>query len=960
MAEGTEINEENYRALQREIVKTQNKLNNLKTENSKWNKTGTYLTNLGNELDTISDKIDKVGNKLTLGLTVPVVAGFTKMTQSAIENETAVQQVDRIYGEAAESIKDFAENKALDYNMSAKEAYKYSQIYGNLIQSITDDQTENAEQTQKLLQASSVIASATGRSMEDVMDRIRSGLLGNTEAIEDLGVNVNVALLETTDAFKQIAGDRSWDKLEFQEQQQIRLLGILEQTSKKYGDEVQENTASSIQQLTAKTKNLTNNLGKKLLPIANKVLDKANDLVDEFGNLSDEEQENIVKIGLMVAAAGPLLKVGSTAVSTVGKVTSGLGTMTKAIGVASGKMTSTETSVNSLAKILQKSFSPAGLAVGAVVAGVGLMAKAYADATEETRKQLEASKEVTNAILEEEQSINELRNTIDANAQTDLNNIERTQDLWKELQKITDENGNIKEGYENRAKVITEDLSEALGTEISITDNVIDKYKELQDEIDTLILKKQGETVLSASEEKYNQAMSDRSQKTQELIDKQEELNEAKAKENELYEEYKKWLDKTNDPTQMAGAGGWYIEHQLSIAKKNLENQQETVRETQKAYDSLDNTVEQYTKDIEDYMYNYELFTEGTSESIQQMIDSVGKSYVKNGETVKTELAEQIKEQQLYNQKAKASYDEAVKNNNESEMKKSQFTIDESKRRLNTLIEELIGMTSITEENSPEVIEAWKQLATNSYSVYYDEVSKLPEELSKKIQEMTGVTIERTPEIVEETRNMAESVLNEFKQNEDFRTIAIDNLEGFLQGLEDEDIRQLLKDAGIENVEEIMKGIKEGNLAEDEGEKILSSLQTGLENKSWRNTLWNTARSIASTLSGLLTVKANVNGKTSNLPGHKSGLDYVPYDDYIARLHKGERVLTAEENKQLMKMEKASKLRIPNMKLIGQSVEDSIKTVFTTPNITFNVQKMDEANLNTAFNYINRRLGSQY
>lgn len=29
---------------------------------------------------------------------------------------------------------------------------------------------------------------------------------------------------------------------------------------------------------------------------------------------------------------------------------------------------------------------------------------------------------------------------------------------------------------------------------------------------------------------------------------------------------------------------------------------------------------------------------------------------------------------------------------------------------------------------------------------------------------------------------------------------------------------------------------------------------------------------------------------------HKTGLDYVPFDGYIAELHRGERVLTAEEN----------------------------------------------------------------
>jgi hypothetical protein len=44
----------------------------------------------------------------------------------------------------------------------------------------------------------------------------------------------------------------------------------------------------------------------------------------------------------------------------------------------------------------------------------------------------------------------------------------------------------------------------------------------------------------------------------------------------------------------------------------------------------------------------------------------------------------------------------------------------------------------------------------------------------------------------------------------------------------------------------------------------------------------------------------NMNRTVSNASrvsgSHKSGLDYVPYDGYIAQLHKGEAVLTANEN----------------------------------------------------------------
>lgn len=314
-------------------------------------------------MKSLGNKISSVGSKMSI-----ITAGLASIggigVKAAMEQESAMQQVNNIYGKAADSIKDFAENTAIAYNMSTKEAYKYSQVYGNLIQSITDDEKENAQYTQDLLKASSVIASATGRTMEDVMDRIRSGLLGNTEAIEDLGVNVNVALLESTDAFKKFAGDKSWNQLDFQTQQQIRLFGILEQTTKKYGDEVNQNTATNVQELNAKMQNLGTTIGEKLLPYFNKIVDKATELIDKFSNLSPKTQDLIIKIGMFTAILGPVLLI-------LGKFISLGGTITGVLSKVASLIASVTTGTNALGGTLTVLTGPVGIVLGVIALLVG-------------------------------------------------------------------------------------------------------------------------------------------------------------------------------------------------------------------------------------------------------------------------------------------------------------------------------------------------------------------------------------------------------------------------------------------------------------------------------------------------------------------------------------------------------------------------------------------------------------
>ena len=51
---------------------------------------------------------------------------------------------------------------------------------------------------------------------------------------------------------------------------------------------------------------------------------------------------------------------------------------------------------------------------------------------------------------------------------------------------------------------------------------------------------------------------------------------------------------------------------------------------------------------------------------------------------------------------------------------------------------------------------------------------------------------------------------------------------------------------------------------------------------------------------------------------------------------------------------------MPNMSHIKQSIIDKTQTIFTTPQIIFNVQELDDAKLQQCFNYINKKFGSAY
>lgn len=104
------------------------------------------------------------------------------------------------------------------------------------------------------------------------------------------------------------------DQIDLTTKQAATLALIMEQTGAAQGQAAREADSASgtLRALGTELKNIGEELGGVLLPIFTPLLGKLKEAIQRFKELSPEQQENIVKIGLLIAAIGPLITVLGT------------------------------------------------------------------------------------------------------------------------------------------------------------------------------------------------------------------------------------------------------------------------------------------------------------------------------------------------------------------------------------------------------------------------------------------------------------------------------------------------------------------------------------------------------------------------------------------------------------------------------------------------------------------------
>ncbi len=198
-------------------------------------------------------------------------------------------------------------------------------------------------------------------------------------------------------------------------------------------DKLYNTTKKKAETQLKRLQSLGADFGEEMLPVLEDLIDMAEGFVDKLNDMSDAEKENIVKIGLFVAGAGPLIKTMGTAGQVIGGVTQGIGTFTQAIGVATGKTTSSVTSVNNLANVFKTVASPAGIAALAVTTALGAIVIAAQDANKETKEAFsnigEGATEFIKGIDTAESHLSAFNSTLFASA-------EEQQALQEQMQEI--------------------------------------------------------------------------------------------------------------------------------------------------------------------------------------------------------------------------------------------------------------------------------------------------------------------------------------------------------------------------------------------------------------------------------------------------------------------------------------------------------------------------------------------
>lgn len=251
--------------------------------------------------------------------------------------------------------------------------------------------------------------------------------------------------------------------------------------------------------------------------------------------------------------------------------------------------------------------------IGGAVAIAFALANAWKGAAE-------AKYAFSDAIEQSIKNVDEYKYALDSSL-TSFNNVaasidvekEKLEGLVTEYRNLVDANGVVKEGYEERAQTILNQLASALGVEVDWVQQEIMKYDDLSDSIQNAIDKKMAYKKLDAYEDVYQGAIRDQKGNSSEIVSLTGQIAANNAKRNEL-------LAKAQKAGYNSIEGAGYLV-EIGVINKNNETLKSQLQTAQFLGDQYADIIENYTEankelasgNIDDFYKRMDQLTEATS-----------------------------------------------------------------------------------------------------------------------------------------------------------------------------------------------------------------------------------------------------------------------------------------------------------------------------------------------------------
>lgn len=266
------------------------------------------------------ENLSKLGNKLTLGLTVPLAAGAAAALNYASDLEETLSKVDVVFGGNADSIKDWASTAVEQMGLAEETALSAAATYGNMADGMGLTADQGAEMAKSLTQLSADLASFNNTSQETAQIALNSIFTGETETLKQYGIVMTEANLEQ---FAMQQGlSKTVSEMNQAEKVQLRYNYVLANTTNAQGDfaRTSDSVANQTRMAKEQLKQAAAALGQNLVPAAASTLKVINNILSGFQKLNPAQQKMILDIAGIAAAAGPVIKLGTGAYSMVQKL----------------------------------------------------------------------------------------------------------------------------------------------------------------------------------------------------------------------------------------------------------------------------------------------------------------------------------------------------------------------------------------------------------------------------------------------------------------------------------------------------------------------------------------------------------------------------------------------------------------------------------------------------------------